>query len=198
MLTFNEELHEYRLDGVVIPSVTTIISAVGLYDFDYVSAETLAVAAERGTIIHRCIEWYAQGQRDESSIDPELVGYFLGSLNMKEAGLLPDRPVEIERRVCSKRFRYAGTLDQKYELDWINDLKTGLPGPEHGLQLSAYWLADYEDLLTKPKRLTGSYLHRDGSTGDLIDYPYDPQTWLAIRTEYEWRKKNNKISKRWR
>ena len=198
MLTFNEELHEYRLDGVVIPSVTTIISAVGLYEFDYVSSETLEVAAERGTIIHRCIEWYEQGQLDESSIDPELVGYFESYLKMKEAGLLPARPVEIEKRVCSKRFRYAGTLDQKYELDWINDIKTGMPGPEHGLQLSAYWLAEHEDMLTKPERLTASYLHRDGSTGDLVDYPYDPQTWLAIRTEYEWRKKNNKISKRWR
>ena len=198
MLTFNEELHEYRLDGVVIPSVTTIISGVGLYDLEYVSSETLEVAAERGKIIHRCIEWYEKGQLDESSIDPELVGYFESYLKMKEAGLLPEKPDEIEKRVCSKRFRYAGTLDQLYGGDWINDVKTGLQEPENGLQLSAYWLADYEDMLTRPKRLTASYLHRDGSTGDLVDYPYDPQTWLSIRTDYEWRKKNNKISKRWR
>ena len=198
MLTFNEELHEYRLDGVVIPSVTTIISAVGLYEFDYVSSETLEVAAERGTIIHRCIEWHEQGPLDESSIDPELVGYFESYIKMKEAGLLPEKPDEIEKRVCSKRFRYAGTLDQKYAGNWINDIKTGMPGPEHGLQLSAYWLAEHEDMLTKPERLTGCYLHRDGSIGELIDYPYDPQTWLAVLTEYVWRKKNNKISKRWR
>lgn len=198
MLTFDEELHEYRFNGVVIPSVTTIISAVGLYEFDHVAAETLDVAAARGKVVHRCIEWYELGTLDESSIDPELYGYFESYLATKAAGLLPERPESVEKRLFSRRFRYAGTLDQMFENDWINDIKTGLPGAEHGLQLSAYWLAEYEDINCRPSRLTGTYLNRDGSVGKVLDYPYEPLAWLAVLTDYKWRKANNKIKPRWR
>ena len=197
-LQFNEERHEYTLGGVVLPSVTTIISAVGLYDFDHVSAETLRIAAERGTIVHTCIELYELGELDESSIDPELAGYFESYLKMKEAGLLPERPSAIEKRIYSEKYKYAGTLDQMFADDWINDIKTGLPGAEHGLQLSAYWLALHENITDKPRRLTGTYLHRDGSCGDLIDYRYEPLPWLAVVTDYNWRVRNNKIKPRWR
>lgn len=206
MLTFDEEKHEYRWDGVVVPSVTTILSACGFYDYDHVSAETLNVAAERGRIVHKCIEWYEGGTLDVDSIDDELRGYFESYLKMREEGLLPYRPVATERRVFSKFFRYAGTLDQEFnrlpgsddEAVWINDLKTGAPSPEHGLQLSAYFLADHDDLKEAPQKLTGTYLHADGTRGDLISYPYEPTVFLSIHDEYRWRLKNGKIRTRWR
>lgn len=196
-LTFNEEKHEYRVGGVVVPSVTTILSAVGLYDFDFVSSETLAVAAERGKIVHTYIEWYEQGELDESTIDPELAGYFESYIKMKDAGLLPERPSAIEKRLYSAKFKYAGTLDQMYGNDWINDIKTGLLGAEHGLQLSAYWMAEHESLTDKPRRLTCSYLHRDGTCGSLVEYKYEPLIWLSVLTDYNWRVKNGKIKSRW-
>ena len=73
-LLFDEAAHRYTVNGQIIPSVTQIISAVGLYEFDFVNAETLAVAAERGRFVHSMIEWYEIGELDESSIDPELKG----------------------------------------------------------------------------------------------------------------------------
>lgn len=196
-LQFNEETHTYTVGGVKLPSVTTIISAVGLYDFDHVSAETLAIAAERGTIVHTYVEWYEQGVLDESTIDPELAGYFESYLATKAAGLLPEKPMAIERRVYSEKYKYAGTLDQMFGGDWINDIKSGLPGAEHGLQLSAYWLAEHENVTDKPRRLTATYLHRDGSVGDVIDYRYEPLAWLSVLADYRWREKNGKIKKRW-
>lgn len=195
-LQFDAETHTYTLGGVKLPSVTTVLFDVGLYDFDFISAETLRIAAERGTIVHTYCEWYEQGILDESSIDPELYGYFESYLRMKEAGLLPEKPSAIERRLFSAKYKYAGTLDQMYEDDWINDIKSGLPGAEHGLQLSAYWLADHENMLDKPRRLTCSYLHRDGSCGDLVEYRYDPLVWLAVLTDYRWRRKNGKIKEK--
>lgn len=197
-LIFNEDRHEYSIGGKILPSVTTILSAVGMYDFDFVSAETLRIAAERGSIVHKYIELYEQDDLDESSIDPELQGYFESYLRMKDAKLLPDRPSAIEKRIFSAKYQYAGTLDQMYENDWINDIKTGLPGAEHGLQDTAYWLALHEQNLSdRPRKLTCSYLHRDGTCGDLVEYPYEPLQWLTVRSDYNWRLKNNKIKKRW-
>ena len=63
-LQFDAAAHRYTLNGVILPSVTQIISAVGLYEYDYVSAETLAVAAERGRYVHEMIEMYEEGTLD--------------------------------------------------------------------------------------------------------------------------------------
>ena len=46
-LHFDEAAHRYTVNGRIIPSVTQIISAVGLYEFDFVSKQTLAIAALR-------------------------------------------------------------------------------------------------------------------------------------------------------
>lgn len=196
-LQFDEERHEYSVNGRVIPSVTQIISAVGLYEFDFVSRETLAVAAERGRIVHQCIEWYERGELDESSIDPELSGYFKAWLRVRKENFMP-KPDELEMRVYSKKYGYAGTLDMLLGHDgWINDHKTGQKDPAHGLQLSAYWLALHPNMAETPGRLTCDYLARDGS-GELVDYPYEPLAWLAVLADYKWRAKNNKIRAIWK
>lgn len=198
-LQFDEAAHRYTVGGKIIPSVTQIISAVGLYEFDYVSNETLAVAAERGRCVHTYIEWHEQGVLDESSIDPELRGYFEAYLAAKAAGALPNEtPSAIEQRIYCAKYQYAGTLDQMYGGDWVNDIKTGSPSPVHGLQVSAYWLALHDgDLRVKPKRLTASYLTRDGGYS-VVEYPYEPLAWLAVLADFKWRQKNNCIKNNWK
>ena len=76
MLTFDNSKHEYRFNGVVVPSVTQILKAVGLSDYSYIPTGVLQIATERGTVVHKIIEWYEQDILDASSIDPELKGYF--------------------------------------------------------------------------------------------------------------------------
>jgi hypothetical protein len=196
-LLFDEELHQYTVEGRIIPSVTQIISAVGLYEFDFVSDETLAVAAERGRKVHQMIEYYEQDDLDETTIDPELKGYFTSYLSMKLSIGMP-KPDRIEQRAWSEKYGYAGTLDQMFGDSWINDHKTGLPSPVHGLQLSAYWLMLHPDMREKPYKLTCDYLFRDGAEGELVEYPYEPLVWLSILADYKWRLKNNLIRSRWR
>lgn len=196
-LLFDEAEHRYTVDGRVIPSVTTIISAVGLYEFDNVSYDTLAVAAERGRNVHTYIEWFEQDILDFDSIDPELEGYFNAYLALKNAKLIPDHPKRIEFRGWSEKYDFAGTIDQEFEGDWLNDHKTGNKSPVHGLQLSAYWLMLHPDMKTKPARLTCDYLRRDGSY-ELVDYPYEPLAWLAVLADYKWRLKNDCIRNRWK
>lgn len=195
-LQFNEEKHEYTYGGRIIPSVTQIISAVGLYEFDFVSRDTLAVAAERGRIVHTYIEWYEKGILDESSIDPELAGYFEAYKKMKSELAIPT-PDGIEKRVYSSAYGYAGTLDQCFtNLKWINDHKTGVKSLVHGIQLSAYWLALHPNMNDKPGRLTCDYLTLNGEY-ELVEYPYEPLAWIAIKSDYNWRVKNNLIKRIW-
>lgn len=188
MLEYNDERHEYRLDGVIVPSVTQVLSSVGLIDFDFVSREALAIATERGDIVHRIIELYELGTLDENSIDPALRGYFDGYLSVKAAGLLPARPDAIEEMVHSPLHRYAGRLDQRYGADWINDIKTGPPHKAHGLQQSGYWLCLQPDMRIKPRRLTCTYLAADGGAF-VKDYDYDPLGWITARAFYNLKEK---------
>lgn len=196
-LQFDAAAHRYTVNGKIVPSVTQIISAVGLYEFDYVSRQTLAIAAERGRIVHTYIEWYEQGMLDESSIDPDLIGYFEAWLAMKDAGAVPANPTAIEQRVYSEKYQYAGTLDLMYGDKWIHDHKTGIESPVHGLQLSAYWLAVHPDFRDTPERLTCGYLRNTGEY-KVVTYPYEPLAWLAVLADFRWRLKNDCIKPIWR
>lgn len=61
MIEFNEERHEYRLDGNVIPSVTQLLSKHGLVaDYSMVPESILSAKAERGTLIHKEIQDYIE------------------------------------------------------------------------------------------------------------------------------------------
>ncbi|TYT79739.1 DUF1351 domain-containing protein [Treponema phagedenis] len=53
---FDEQTHTYRLNDVVIPSVTQIIRSVTGEDLSHIPQRNLKAAAERGTAIHREIE----------------------------------------------------------------------------------------------------------------------------------------------
>lgn len=197
-LKFEESNHRYTVNGKIIPSVTQIISAVGLYEFDYVSKQTLAVAAERGRFVHSIIEYYEKGTLDESSIDPDLRGYFDAYLAAKSSGQLPaNRPTAIEERGYSEKYMYAGTIDQMYGERWIHDHKTGPKSPVHGLQLSAYWLRIHPDLKDKPEHLTAGYYSNTGDF-EIVEYPYEPLVWLSVLADYRWREKNNLIKPIWR
>ncbi len=193
MLTFNYATHEYRFNGVVMPSVTQILKAVGLSDYSRVPADTLQRTAERGRVVHEIIELYERGTLDESTIDPALRGYFESYLRAKDAGLLPERPSAIEKMVYSEKYKYCGMLDQLYNDDWINDLKTvRTPQPEIELQLSAYWFAEVP-IPIYPRKLTGTYLYEDGSTADVIEYRYNPAVWCSALSVYRWKEKNGKL-----
>ena len=196
-LHFDPAAHRYTVNGKIVPSVTQIISAVGLYEYDYVSRETLAIAAERGRHVHTMIEWYEHGELDLTSIDPELQGYFDAYLSMKEAQVIPEKADLIEHRAYSAKYGYAGTLDMLFKAErWIHDHKTGEESPVHGLQLSGYWLELHPDFNDKPNRLTCGYYRKDG-TYKLVDYPYEPFVWLAVVADSKWREKHNLIKPRW-
>lgn len=138
-LDFDAATHTYRLDGEVIPGVTSVLKSVGLVDYSMIPQDVLQAASHRGTAVHRALEWLDRGELDRASIDPSLEGYVVAY----ERFLVESRfvPAHIEHRVFHGIRRYAGTLDRTGLLEdkmTVLDFKTGLVLPGHALQLAAY------------------------------------------------------------
>jgi hypothetical protein len=136
MVNFNEASHTYTVSGVKYPSVTQIISGMGLYgDTSFFTDES----RNRGTFVHRIIQWHLSGELDESTIDPVLRPYFDAWLKFeKEAAYVSDI---CENVMASEIYHFAGTVDHIGHLNGyfcLIDVKTGVPAPATALQLGGY------------------------------------------------------------
>ena len=107
-LEFNEERHEYRLDGKIVPSVTQILRP--LMDFSGIPPDVLEHKRQIGTAVHKAIELDLLGELDETSVAPALAPYFGAWRDFKSEFGVKDGTTT-EYRVCSKIHGYAGTVD---------------------------------------------------------------------------------------
>lgn len=137
-LQFNEELHQYSLGGVILPSVTQVLCAVNLIDARFYDD----LSAWRGSVVHRICELDDQGELDEEDVDPRVAGYLDAWRKFKQA--MQFKPDLIEHRVINEQLSYAGTLDRTGIINGgqkvIIDIKSGAPAPATGLQLTGYAL----------------------------------------------------------
>lgn len=123
LLTFDEKTHIYRLDGSVIPSVTTVMKLLSMSEYGGVRADVLANAATRGSAVHHAIENYINFGIED--ISEEYKPYFLAFLQF-----LSDKQPNIlatEKQVFHKFLRYAGTVDLLCEINgkvYLIDFKT--------------------------------------------------------------------------
>ena len=143
MFEFDEPTHVYRLNGVVIPSVTTILRP--LYDFRMIDPAILHAKAALGTAVHRACELLDNDDLDQETdegkagLEP-IAGYLAGYVKFKAEV----RPVvlENESRLFHPVHRYAGTIDRRYTINrdlWDIDLKSTVAmSPLVGLQTAAY------------------------------------------------------------
>lgn len=193
-LVFNEELHEYRdpLKNRVVPSVTTILSEVGLYpDFSCISD----FYPDRGRKVHKACHLLDMGALILETLDSRIKGFVLSYQKFKEAFC-----AEIEASeqiVWHVPLDYCGTLDKRGRLVWrgdripfLGDLKCGQPEPEYALQLAGYALPLHPDERYTRKRL-GIYLDKDGKLPRVVPYEdhRDFSTFQAAVTVYHARRK---------
>ena len=154
ILTFDEDLHEYRLNDRKIPSVTQILASLGFIDDSFFTLES----RERGRKVHKITELYDDDSLDMETVDPRLKGYLDAWISFCKATSFV--PTMIEKRVFNSHLFYAGTLDRKgvngKGKSVILDIKSGVPANWHAFQCSAYTLCeDADELLTV-------YLKEDG------------------------------------
>ncbi len=198
-LTFDAAAHRYKLDGVVVPSVTGILKASGLIDFSGIPDSILEAARFRGTTVHQAIALFNEQDLDieQFGLDfPDFVGYVEGWITFcRQRNFLS---VLNEHRIASRRYQVAGTLDCLGILDGqavLLDYATGDPADVcKWLQTAAYevlareWagddpaLADFFGRYALVKRYAVA-LRRDG-TFRLEAYwaPGDAREFLALVT----------------
>lgn len=138
-LTFEESGHIYRVDGIVVPSVTQVLADVGIIDYSRIPAEDRERYLQRGKDVHIATHYDDEGDLDEAAFNEDLRGYLEAWRRFRaETGFVPEL---IEYRGFHSVYRYAGTLDRTG--DWrgrkiLLDMKTGNAAAFVELQLAAY------------------------------------------------------------
>ncbi len=192
-IEFNEERHEYRVNGVIVPSVTQVLQSVGLPDLSGVPAELLEWKAGLGTAVHKATELDDLNDLDEESLDPTIKPYLEAYRKFKrESGFIPTK---IEERIYSKKFGYAGTFDRfgtfldRYTPVLI-DFKTGITDP----LIVGPQTAAYQEAINEPTRSKGRFwryalkLNKDATYRLIrLDNKMDFQIFLNALNLYKWR-----------
>lgn len=138
-LEFEERRHVYKLNGVVIPSVTTVMKPLSDDVYGKIDQGVLNRAAARGTAVHNAIENFVKFGIED--IPPEHEGYFNAFLKWhEEHGVAP---YGTEVKLYHKGLLYAGTADMLAEVDALDtlvDFKTSAQVSKMmcGVQLEAY------------------------------------------------------------
>lgn len=190
-ITFDEERHEYRVGGVLVPNVTKIVSP--LYDWMGVPPDVLDRKAKLGTAVHMATEFDDKGTLDEETVSEEVRGYLNAWRRFRaETGFMPTLNEQI---VFHPELRYAGKLDRagvfpgSPEAVDILDIKSGAEFDAHGVQVAGYALAFVAErqIRTYPSR-RAVYLKPDGTYRmRRFTDPTDYQTFVALVTLTNWR-----------
>lgn len=168
MIAFNEDAHEYRVDGVPVPSVTQIIRFLAVDTAVAADPALRAAAADRGSRVHAACLAYDYDSED-IEIDGDITGHvqayakFCRDYRIKD-WLLAETPLGINDPGCA----FAGTPDRLGLIDKnrvLVDIKTG--GKINKLQCGAQ-LYGYSTLLERTGRGFADdgwilHLRKDGS-----------------------------------
>lgn len=158
-LSFNADVHEYRLpSGLVVPSVTHILKAVGVStDFEAIAEASPRMASRidekrtLGTTVHADCHAFDDCDLEWNTVDPEVRPYLEAWASFRENVRLV--PTARERRVFHPALFFCGTLDGIF-LDTngrriLVDIKTGDPDDAAAhLQTAAYegaYLVEHPD-----------------------------------------------------
>jgi hypothetical protein len=142
-LEFEKTNHVYTVFGKPIPSVTTVMKAVGTYsDYAGIPEHILMRAADIGNEVHRVVEkWAKEGDWALQTDDTSAVAYLVGFKEFIEMGIFT--PLHSEIQLYDPELWYAGTIDLVGEMNnriCIVDVKTTNKLNENaiGLQTAAY------------------------------------------------------------
>ncbi len=190
-LKFNEEKHEYRLGGIVVPSVSKILQANGLFE----SFRRNETRLQEGTYIHKALELSDKGTLDTRTLDPRLKKCVdLWERFKKDLGL---KVIEIEKRV-HMGVMYAGTIDRVVECDGkqsILDFKSGVPQDWAALQTAGYAMA-YDNKNFRVGNRYSVQIHWDMGMAKYKPYNdiQDYNTFMAMATTYHWKKNHGYLN----
>lgn len=140
---YDNETHTYKLNGVVIPSVTQILKGAGLVNLDFMDPEILRQKADLGKKVHTTTELYDTEDLFLDDLHPLLQQYLQQWAKFKLDYNF--QITDIEAMLYHRVFRYAGRLDRvgtietdKFFGKVVVDIKSGLAHHSHAIQLAGY------------------------------------------------------------
>lgn len=185
MLHFDEKKHIYTLNGQRLPSVTQILVGQGFIDTHWFTD----YGRDRGTYVHKIIQYHCAGELDESSIDPALWPYFKAWLQFEIDTTFVS--VECEIPCASEAHRFAGTPDHVGFMNGVEcviDVKSGADLPAAEIQTAGYAILKNKPLKRYSLRLmnNGRYSLREHVERS------DSRVFLAALSCWWWKEKNLK------
>ncbi len=208
-ITFSPELHEYRADGRLLTSVTTILKAVGFYDSHQFTDPKHKLI---GSAVHKVCQLIDTGRYDADATHEEIRPF--GEAYKRFAADTGFKGLFWEQGFGDPKMGIAGTFDVIGQADgeyWLCDFKKG-GCPD----LVCVQLAAYESLtecgapvtpnlgnvhICTPLRKKALRLEASGKYTLLSrtkrDVPYDDprwrQVWRAAITAYQVRKEYGRL-----
>lgn len=176
-LEYNDEKHQYKIKGVVQPSVTQVLQVIT--DYSGVPKAVLQKAAERGTAVHRATELADLGTLDWGRLDDELIPYVMAWEQFKHDA--KPEILAVERRTFHPALLFAGTLDRELILNGkrgVLDIKSSVAlMPSVGPQLAAYMESEnaHREKADRMKARWGLQLKKNGKY-KLVEYK-DANDW---------------------
>lgn len=179
--------HEYKVDGIIRPGVTTILEERGISDISSIPHAVLLKAQDRGTAVHTLCEMVNKG------VDPyehpqclHYQSYLKAYLQFMEQ--FGSKIVASELMLYSPKYGFCGTIDLVMRINGklcVIDIKSGLEYASYKIQTAAYkqlWNDNFPD--TKIKDRYALYLRKSGlfnAEKDLIQYKdkTDEYVWNA-------------------
>lgn len=188
---FDPVTHTYKLNGVILPSVTQVLKEAGLYDYGCIPQESLEKAARFGSAVHKACQLDDIGRLGD--FDPAGMEYVEGWRAFRKE--YPIKFTMNETKLYSERWMFAGTLDRYSENDkTIIDIKTGVKDPWHHIQTSGYETLLMAWGLKVNKRLI---VYLSPSKFEVVESksPTDQAIFLSTVQLYWWKRNNKKGNK---
>lgn len=137
-IEFNEELHQYKVNDKIIPSVTEIMRFITDRKYETVSYSILDNAKEKGTEVHFACEVY--NKTGYVGISDEYKGYIEAYMKWIKDYNIDRTKIESEVKTYCKGLNYAGTIDMIYDKNTLIDIKTcsNIYSNTTAVQTSAY------------------------------------------------------------
>jgi len=173
-LEFDEESHLYIVDGIIVPSVTQVLSKKFPNKYSSIPPAVLKAAADKGTSIHKMIENYCKGEE----ISERCVKHYQFLENAHNFKAVENEiPVIVELGDNT----YAGRLDMIININGkyaVADIKTTcvLDKEYLGLQLNLYRIGVEQCYDYKIEELYGIHIRDD--TRKLVKIPIKGEEWL--------------------
>lgn len=212
MIEFNPDKHEYRVDGVLMPSVTDILDTLTAKHYGGINPAVLQAAAVRGTMVHERLEEIDYGFFD-GMVEYEISGYCKAYLSFLRTYKVDWRG--IEQIVYEPILGYCGTVDRWGDIDGercVVDFKTYTqPTRENYLSLMGqtaaytYALIAQDGIAESYRKVKkyGLFLRKDG-TFRLVDCAEYEEKYKVTGSEifsrclefYKWKERLKNDGKR--